>query len=633
MTLVGGVLTDDFNYGYPYNDQYVISPPGYLYSAQELTNQGELLSTEYRRSDFRLQYLSPMDDANNKDIAPHGGSSLEFPNYLLFPLLQWGEVQILTVTIENTADGVFEYDRAFDGYIADNFLLLINGKEYENITNTSGYSWTRSSVQLGKGINRISFVLKTTDYNTYLVRNGEGQDVRQGSVPDLPRYMRITRLRCTNVAAIPSPPSSYIIAIGGATMTATGRVNIVSPMRLTATSSMALTTDYSGPVYMSADTTMAATPKVTITSPTVFQSESSMTVTSGMLLRQESTDGGFTVTSGGGLTVSVPVNVPVGLVVNNLLTVKTTMATPTIIEGRPILPAYVSRSTATTTSAGTYTLQAAPLPAAGNNILPVPSTWRWMATDVPGQAGAPVPVWPNHGGGGPSWLSSGIYQPTVEPLEHFGTSQRNYVTYDRTINFYWRYAQHMWMTMDAANQMGATPTSYTMMFVGIMHPMTSKQFQRVLDAGIATPDTPDNEAKILNNQNFEITEGLGTNRAYFGLRPGIVERRGNGAGTPLLQAAANIQNRPLVYTVVANNGRGTVVRIRGYGVEYNLIGSSGESVVNNFVLGRINGRVGPTWGAHMSLFEINYWNRALSYDEIAKTSHYLGGVYEFGKFR
>lgn len=192
MTLVSGVLTEDFNYGYPYSGP-VKSPPYFDYS---VTVQGNdvYASSSYRRKDFTLQYLSKNDDPLNTDTGAHGGSSLAHPYYLLWPVLSWDDCQVLNLTLDVAKNSVMTFDRSFDGFINDNFVVVVNGKEMHNVTHTAGYSWTTQEIGLSAGVNNIYWILKTAVYNTTVLRNGVSQDLPAGSVPVLARYMRLANL-------------------------------------------------------------------------------------------------------------------------------------------------------------------------------------------------------------------------------------------------------------------------------------------------------------------------------------------------------------------------------------------------------------------------------------------------------
>lgn len=193
MTLIGGLLTEDFNYGYPYGGNTHASPPYFAYSGA-VEGSNTYTSSAYRRKDFTLQYLSKNDDPLNTDYGAHGGASLAHPNYLLWPLLDWDDCQVLNLNLTLEADATLTYDRSFDGYVDDLFVLVVNGKEIEQVTHTAGYSWTTSQVPLSAGVNDIYWVLQTSVYNTTVLRNGLSQDLRSGSIPSLPRYMRITNM-------------------------------------------------------------------------------------------------------------------------------------------------------------------------------------------------------------------------------------------------------------------------------------------------------------------------------------------------------------------------------------------------------------------------------------------------------
>lgn len=445
------------------------------------------------------------------------------------------------------------------------------------------------------------------------------------------------------VTGLPQPPAAFLSASSDSSMTVVATLKVTGSMVAVSTSSLAWHTVFSGPLAMSGASTVTTASVLGISNPTVLSGGSAMTVGTTVIQSHTSTSGGFSVQGFASLSVDAGLaTIPPRITIKNLLTVTPTMQTPVVVNGMPTLPTYVGRSTSLMTTTGAYSLAAAPLPTSTANVLPVPATWRWMAGDIPGTQGQSVMSWPEHSGSGPAFTSNTSFAPTVADLVHYDTSTKQDVPMGRVLSIYWRYAQHMGLIMDAPHRM-STPQPYTMQFVMLAHTMTATQYQHIWDAGLLvadgyTTDPASGVVEVISDAVYEnkvvnVADGMGNNRSYFGLRPNAVETLFNNTPhIPKISTTTTVDSRPLVYTCIFNAGSASKVRIRGYGVNETLAADTKTSVVNDFVLGRSQNRIGSTVGAHVNLWEVIYYNRALTEDELGQNSHWLGGVYKFSSY-
>lgn len=446
------------------------------------------------------------------------------------------------------------------------------------------------------------------------------------------------------VLALPTPPSGYVAAQGTSSMSQiTPYIKVQGRAFLQGSGILNIKTKTQSPTFfLVTSTSSAISPILTMRSITPFVGGGTWTNTSGIEHNQQSFDGGFHMDGFGRLDVAIPAVVPSTLTVRNLLAASLTMQTPVMIGGKPVMPTTVGTTTSPASTAGTYTINSAPAPSSTAHVLPVTPVWRWLATDVVGNDGANFTTWPEHSGIGPSFTASTAFAPTIISLSHYDTYSRSNIDMGRCVNFYWRYAQHMAMVMDAAHQMTTTATPFTMQFVLLAYPMTSRQYQHIWDCGVVANDgyyTDPNSGSVelisdavYANKDVQVPDGQG-GRCYFGLRPNKVETLFN--NTPhiaRLTTASVITSRPFVYTVIFNGGAASKVRIRGYGVNETYAADTKTSIVNDFLLGRVQNCIGPASSSHMSVWEMAYFNRALTEAELGVNSHWLGGVYKFNKY-
>lgn len=456
------------------------------------------------------------------------------------------------------------------------------------------------------------------------------------------------------VRLIPQPPSAYVAAIGTSSMTRYNPfIKVTGFLFKTGTAALGFQTKYSGPTHLQGSSTSTSiTPVVKISTRQVLGGTAILIINGTVIHAQSGYGGGLHITTAGRMDVNLgnPVVHP-AITLRNLLQVQQQMQTPVILSGQPMLPTYVGRTTSPISTKGTYTINTPPVPSNAAHKLPVLPTWTWRSADIPGASGDQVLTWTENSGTGPSWKSNTAFAPTLATLTHYSSITKREENMGKVLNFHWRSAQHMAMTIDSANTMtaktvlgGTGPKPYTVQFVMLLHSPTKIQYQNIWDNGslvadgtYTDPHSGTQEAisdAVYQNKQVPVSDGQGNERNYFGLRPnGLVTKYNNTPVTPYTDHHSHIGTRPLVYTVVFNAGGylGSAY-IEGYGVAEKLVVDQKQSIVNNFLLGRIQGRIGSTSGAQMNLWEVNYFNRILTKPEARRNAHWLAGVYKFGLY-
>jgi len=629
MTLAGGVFNEDFNYGYPYNLQIPLSPPEFNYSNEVHVFEGNVFPEPYSRKQFTLHYKNRKDEPNNYDKGVHGGSQTTNFYYLIFPQIQWDDVQTFTMVVHLSAAATLSYDRSFDGYKTDRIYLVVNRKVMHMHSHSAGHGWTTDSTALRAGWNTISWVLKTGSYIPPVTHGGT--TVKARTPPKLPRYFRLTNINISgHVTALPVAPFPWVPMSSDTITTFRGTVEALPRVTMKVTS-------YMGAGKPSGECDMIVNTSFITDSQTeadlgaaTMAADSTMTGVASSDQFHESYDGGFGLESYGDLQLEVPIDIPQNILslVKPMVSTTVTMPQPFIIQGRPFLPVYNSVQTSSITTAHSYVYSDAPSPTSINHVLPVASTHRWVATDVGGADDAAITSWPEHSGG-PAWTSAGIYSPTVHPHTFFHNESLSLQTYGRVVHMWWRYVQHMWMDLGAPQNV-----PYTWMVAGIFHPMNLHLWQNILDFGAATPTTYDdqvNEGDVVSISDGFASGGL-LGLAHGGTAGTTYLNAQMSDGHSVYKAATLPSTRPLILTFVRVPGAINCY-ISGYKLWEHHTLYGGQAGNQQWVLGRRKNTVSELAASHMSLFEIAYWNRALALTEVETVSNYLQGVYLFTLYK
>jgi hypothetical protein len=550
---------------------------------------------------------------------------------------------MLTLDITLFADGTLTYDRAYDGHKNDRFLLMVNGRERRTVTHTAGHSWVTDSTLLRKGRNRISWVIKTATYVPPVTRNGVTVST---TPPTVSRSFRLCRFSIQNVNTFPGGTVGlrgapvYIDLDATGTATFTGRRGARGQVSLRTNSTLG----YKAKPAM-ASMNGAASVTFTLRSNTNAQcamlGESLFGQTGAVSFSHAANDCPIEVNSTGALTVAVPFNTPqtVTSLIRNLQSVSLTMNTPVFIKGLPMMPKYQNTQVTNISTAGGYVYTDPVSPTSINHVYPIAAPkYRWVATDIAGADNAQVLTWPEHGGTGPSWVSTTAYAPTINPHERYSDLTGTYTTYSRTVRFYSDNLDHMWLTMPA-NAFPTTVTNvtpfqpYSWVIVAMVHPMFAEEPNVILDAFLngATP-TDYSEQIEMDDVDIDVNDGTGGWRSTIRLQNEHAWLQSN--NTTALYGRFVHNYKPVVYTGVFN---GASSSLTGWGTNYmqKMSGSvgAGSNYQQGFVLGRRTNHYWRRNSSNMTVFEVAFYNRAISATETMVLSQYLMGVYKFDSYQ
>lgn len=634
LSLVSGVFNEDFDYGYPYDKIVGDSAPEFEYSGEARTHSGAYKSSFYGRKWFTLHYQNHKLEPKNYDVGIHGGSHDNNYHYLLFPVLQWNQVQVLTLVVYLSAPGVLSYDKGFDGYHKDEFYVVVNNVARHFHNNTAGHGWLNQTTTIGKGWNTIQFVLKTAKYVPPTTRGGTSVSSKP---PNLPRYLRLTSINITNVQLLKDSPHAYAKMLGTGTMTSTAHLNAYSG-EVDAIGYGSLFQGFmSGAVFMTGDSSFL-TDWLTERDmgQAVLQGDSSLTINASIDQNHEAYDGGVEIGTHGDLSIFVPIDQP-QTIADRTKPLTTTYfdysVTPVVVNGKLIVPSYMDTQTSTISSAHGYAYTDAVSVTSINHVLPVTPTYRWLATDISGNTDDPVSSWPEHSSvSNPAWQSTGIYRPTIHPHEHFSTEGLNVLTYSRVVHTWWENVQHMWINM------GTRPTSghYTWQMVALVHPMPGDLYQYVLDIGQAPP--ADYTDQINADNPVFINDGMGTARSGFGFYPTGVRLWDQTHGRSVWKTTPMPVTRPQVITVVYGDNTvhgvsGATVYQHGYRLNNRINAVVPITTNPHWLLGRWQNEISKQRSSHMSIMEIEFFDRALTSAEVTTCANYLMGVYAFNRYK
>jgi hypothetical protein len=661
QSIVSGTYSEDFNYGYPYNNPLRPTrtlPPQFVYNNAAATPSGYYVSSprfvKLGRAAYSLCYLSKAQEPNNIDLGAHSGAHNASPYYLLFPPLSWDECVLLELTITTTADGAaLTYDRSFDGVVGDRFLLLVNGKEQAVYHRTAGYNWTTDITYLRKGRNTIRWIVKTKKYTPPVLRNGT--TVTNITPPKVTRYFRLCRLSVTSVSVFPggtvgnygSPPYAEL---GSNAATDIGSVTFAGRKGLRG---KAVLKGYATVGYKAksarSDITGVTTPTFTSRQNTnakaAFFGDSAFGPTGAISFTHSAWDFQMELNTSGALTVEIPFNTPqnVSSLIRNLQSVALTMSAPVFVNGKPVTPRYQDTQNFSASTTGAYVYTDPVSPNNINHLLPITPTYRWITTDISGADDSQVTSWPEHvtPATNPAWTSNAAYGPTVHPHERFVDREATYLTYSRTLHFYDFNGEHMWLSMPAT----AFPTTvtnvtpyqpYTWMFVAMLHPIIGGRDQAhthtLLDAFPNSTTPPDYSQQIADDEYTLANDGTGAYRSTIMFQPGRALMSSNTSTTLVRPWIMNY--KPCVYFGVFN-GANSVLSAFGENYYQRITGptGAGSNYQQGFMMGRTNGFFDRLNFTTMTLMETAFYNRVLTTVEQRKIADYLAAVYQFQRYR
>lgn len=418
LTLTSGTFVEDFFYGYPYDAIVEAKPPEFDYVGAALTSAGVVTCTP---GDFTMHYGSV--DPNPDVYTPYGGSEVDNPYYMRFPVMSWDDASGIFLTVTTTDNAVLSFDRSFSGYVGDRLSVVVNGQERVSITGSAGYSWTSTQVALGRGVYDIAIVLKTAAYNSGVVREGMAQD--PGSVTDLFRYLRLCNLQITNVAELPTAQHQAIQMLADSSCTLVASVQVTSgPMLLTPSASLLSPTKTSGRVDLRPSATLAVDHtgteiEIGKEGQATFAVQATLDCNPFVAVHTSSDGGGFGIGTTASLTVENTQPQDIRDRIRPLKRVSVKMSDPVVVQGRPQTPLAICEETVTASVDRDLALVLDKVdPFGPGNVVPDTVgglTWRWSSIDAQRDLRThELTQWLPHKPSGPVWTTPGAYRPVVE---------------------------------------------------------------------------------------------------------------------------------------------------------------------------------------------------------------------------
>ena len=311
-----------------------------------------------------------------------------------------------------------------------------------------------------------------------------------------------------------------------------------------------------------------------------------------------------------------------------LMSSSITMPDPVIVQGRPYLPLVpIKPASSMTFNVGPSNIHTFDPPTP--TVTPPGGTthyWGWDAVDLadpPGTHGFyNLTSWAETSGSGPSWVSSGVYTPRVADKVVYG-AENAYHTYTRSVHFDASNVEHMWIDLGSHSQ------PFTWVICGMINYYPYRTFGHyILDAG-----KPTAQRDITRDWTFD--EGLDQRSLMlFQSRTAVLATHTGKdavANGKHVIAPHNEIARPRVFFGVFNGSASFVGSIDRYN-NYGKTGSVDNHTHRYFVLGRRQNHVSNNLASHMTLFEIRFFNKALSANERATQYKQLASKWRFNKY-
>ena len=313
----------------------------------------------------------------------------------------------------------------------------------------------------------------------------------------------------------------------------------------------------------------------------------------------------------------------------SLLKTNITMPTPAIVMGRPVIPrVWMKNDSTVTLTSGTSHIRAItpPIPVVTHPGGSSSATqYRWTVEDLadpPGDHGHyNLPVWREHSGG-PEWRSSGVYMPRVADVIVYG-AEGAYHTYDKSVHFDATNVEHMWIDLGTHHQ------PFTWVFCGMINYYPQRTFGHyILDAGKPTP-TRDTD------KDWIIDEGMSYRSLMLYQASSSVLATHTGrdavASGKHVRAPHNEIARPRVFIGVFNGANSFIGSYDRYN-KYGKYGVIDNKVHRHFVMGRRQNRISDNLASHMTMFEIRFFNQALTQYERVGQYQQLAAKWDFNKY-
>ena len=343
-----------------------------------------------------------------------------------------------------------------------------------------------------------------------------------------------------------------------------------------------------------------------------------------------------------------------------------TVPTPAISDGNPVLPAYWARLTGSATLIqGPKHIHAIkdpnpiwdprtsgwfypPPPVAGH---PSVGHASWAASDLPSPASAPggyywlgdpssqdgtagitakARQWAPRASnpGAPAWRSFFPFKPSVTAVDHY-LQGGGIVHHPVGVNFNSHFIEHMWMSWAADHRQ---PFTWVIVACATSYP-TSTYEHHLLGAG-RNPDEvgfPRISAEQCGTPR-RIADGLPYS-TLLGVDPAYMQLATAVPGG-LMRARSNASLRPKMFVGIFNGANSYLgAWYPGYyALSHGRVTNSSAYRHRHYVLGRAQNWISQTTSGHLMVFEMRFWDEALTGDDLRAQYHQLASTYQFARY-
>jgi len=227
----------------------------------------------------------------------------------------------------------------------------------------------------------------------------------------------------------------------------------------------------------------------------------------------------------------------------------------------------------------------------------------------------------------PSWHSKFPFKPSVRSHVWYGPNG-NTETITKAVRFNTEYIEHMWIDMGSGSV--NTPPITWVMAALIMHYDDPSHVQPMLDSG-KDPGVNWGVDDVWRSQ--KLPNDPDTYRFAMSASHSRVGMRTSATSGQTLYTPMHHDYKPkMFFTVVdgANSSAGTWAPT-GHFVRKGTL-ATGSTHLRYLVLGRKNGILSRAHSAHMVVFEMRMWNRALSLDELHEQYKQLSSSWKFHRY-
>ncbi len=280
---------------------------------------------------------------------------------------------------------------------------------------------------------------------------------------------------------------------------------------------------------------------------------------------------------------------------------------------------------------GTYRWHVGTLPDPASQ----PGGWYWLGdpTGIDGSAYVPAAgrQWaPDPGTGGPSWHSFFPFKPSVRAYDAY-LPGGNVVHHPKGVHFNAHFIEHMWADMGTDRRQ-----PFTWVIAGMVASYPGPGYQHfLLDAG-RNPDSTGMgriSAEACNTPR-PINDLLGY-RSIIATTPDIMSVAASNYHADAVRLRMDAAIRPKMFFGIFNGAASYAGAYDpgGHRLAKGRIANTSAQHHRYYVLGRRQGWLSQQLASHIMIFEIRYFNHALSTADLASQYDQLSTTYSYGRYR